>query len=374
MQSSDIFEQCKIGGIEVKNRIFRSATYEGTAIDGCADDRMLNMYRELSEGGAGLLITGWICVSRSDHPRPGTITLWDDTTIPSLQKLTEMAHGNDTRVVAQLNHSGTFLYHDPGAPIFAPSAVPDPLNGIVPQPFSEAQVAKLVDEFGDAALRAKQAGFDGVQIHCAHGYLFSKWLSPAFNQRTDSYGGNTAGRVRVVLDVLRNIKRKCGDEYPVWIKMNSDDFSPEGVTEELFLASAKLLADSGIDAIEVSGGTRSGKHLPSRPKRHSAYHRKAAERLASSVGTSVILVGGLRNIDEIESILGETDLEAISLCRPLLREPALIKRWADGDRADATCIACNGCFNPKGTQCIFLLSEEERAEQKEFLKQMLGKK
>ncbi len=368
------FEKGNVGGIEVKNRIFRAATHEFTALDdGKVSPAFTKKYQDLSEGEIGLIITGYMCFSNSDHPSPGTILIDHDDAVPGLKKLTDMVHMNGTRIVAQLSHGGSQLYHeiDPTREVFAPSNVTDPTSGITPTPFSTGQIRTFVKDFGEASLRAKQAGFDGIQIHGSHGYLLSKFLSPVYNERTDEYGGSPENNARILVEVLREIRTKCGDEYPVWVKLNCSDFdkgNPSLDYDDSLLVAAKALSANGIDAIELSGGTLAGEYSPCRSKRHEAYHLEYAKKLTNEVGTQVILVGGIRNPDTIEKILSETDVQAVSIGRPLTREPGLVKRWMDGDRTKATCVACNGCFNPKGTRCIFELEGEERKAQKEMTK------
>ena len=269
-----------------------------------------------------------MAVSKTDHPGPQTISLTDDAPVPGLARITKTAHEHGAKIMAQLNHLSSSLWHAPEGRVFGPSAAADPVSGITPEPFTTEQVKMLIDEFAAAAGRAQKAGFDGVQIHGAHGYLFSKWLSPRLNNRTDGYGGSEAGNARIVVETLQAIKAECGKDYPVWIKLNSSDFlaNGEGVTEETFLQTSKILADHGIDAIEVSGGTREGAHLPCRSKKYAAYHLESAEKLTKRVDTSVILVDGVRNPDLAEKILASTDIDAVSLSRPLIREPDLIKR------------------------------------------------
>jgi len=371
----ELFAPCTIGGLELKNRLIRSATHEGLAEEGKVGDALLNAYDALSQGELGLLITGYAKVSATDHAGSTTLDLTDDAVLPGLQRLAQVAHGQGTKIMAQLNHASTSLWQAPDGPVYGPSAVQDPVSGLTAQPFTQEEVQQLTQEFANAAERAQKAGFDGVQVHSAHGYLFSKWLSPRYNQRSDEYGGDPASRAGIIVETLQAIKTRCGEEFPVWIKLNSSDFVADGngVTEELFLATAKILADAGIDAIEVSGGTREGEFLPSRSRQHVAYHLSAAEELANRVDTDVILVGGIRTPDKAEEILATTKIAGLSLSRPLIREPQLAKRWASGDRSEVACIACNGCFNPTGTRCFFDLNEQEQAAQKEIMK-MLAKR
>jgi 2,4-dienoyl-CoA reductase-like NADH-dependent reductase (Old Yellow Enzyme family) len=372
MATKKTFEKAKVGGIEMKNRMVRSATFEGTAKEGKVSDRILDMHRDLAIGEVGLIITGYFCVSKSDNPAKGTVVITDDTSIPGMKKLAETVHEHGTKIVAQLNHAGPQLFAPARGPVYAPSDVADPISGIKPVPFTEDQIHDLVTEFGDAASRTQKAGFDGVQIHAAHGYLLSQFISTVCNKRTDAYGGNPLKNSRIILEILQEIKTRCGKDFPVWIKLNCSDFHPsgQGLNPDDFLVIATDLAKNGMDAIEVSGGTLSGKYLPSRSKKHAAYHLEYAKQLTEKTDASVILVGGLRSIDTIDQIFSETGISAISMSRPLIREPGLIKRWKEGDRKDAACIACNGCFNPKGTKCFFTLGEEEKAVQKEIMKFM----
>lgn len=372
MSARKSLSSANIGGIEVRNRIFRSATHEGFAEKNKVSDRLVKMYKDLSEGGVGLIITGYVGVSSTDNQGPHTVSLTDDSCIPGLQRLAETVHQYGSRIVAQLNHATSQIFFAPRGTVYGPSDVTDPATGIKPVPFTAEQIRELIKEFGEAALRAKKAGFDGVQIHGAHGYLLSKFLSPVFNTRTDEYGGSPEKNRKIVIDVLEEIKGRCGKDFPVWIKLNCSDFdhAGAGLDTEGFLEVAKALADKGIDAIEVSGGTFAAKFTPCRSKKHSAYHLNEAKILKGLVDVPVILVGGLKNIDSIDQILSETGIDAVSMSRPFIREPDLVKRWMNGDLKDATCISCNGCFNPKGTQCFFNLSEEEKAVQKEIMKFM----
>lgn len=372
MSARKSLSSANIGGIEVRNRIFRSATHEGFAEKNKVSDRLVKMYTDLSEGGVGLIITGYVGVSSTDNQGPHTVSLTDDSCIPGLQRLAETVHQYGSRIVAQLNHATSQIFFAPRGTVYGPSDVADPATGIKPVPFTAEQIRELIKEFGEAALRAKKAGFDGVQIHGAHGYLLSKFLSPVFNTRTDEYGGSPEKNRKIVIDVLEEIKGRCGKDFPVWIKLNCSDFdhAGAGLDTEGFLEVAKALAGKGIDAIEVSGGTFAAKFTPCRSKKHSAYHLNEAKILKGLVDVPVILVGGLKNIDSIDQILSETGIDAVSMSRPFIREPDLVKRWMNGDLKDATCISCNGCFNPKGTQCFFNLSEEEKAVQKEIMKFM----
>ena len=369
------FERCTVGGIEVKNRFVRSATFERQAVNNKVSKAMVELYRELSKGDVGLIITGYFTFSKTDNPSPKAVSASDDFSLPGLKSLSDAAHENGSKIVAQLNHTTSQIRNDPEGSVFGVSAVSDPGTNITPEAFSTEQVGELVEECAAAAVRCQTQGFDGVQIHGAHGYLFNKWMSPYFNKRTDKYGGTVEANALVLVETLKAIKARCGNDYPVWIKLNSSDFqSDNGVTEDVFLSTSKILAENGIDAIEVSGGTPYGEYTPVRSKEFSVYHLEAAEKLSKQVNASVVLVGGVRSIERTDEIFATTGIDAISLSRPLIREPGLVKRWLEGDRRDAECVACNGCFNPNGTKCFFQLSDREKEVQKRIMKMMARKK
>ena len=197
--------------------------------------------------------------------------------------------------------------------------------------------------------------------------MISKFLSPIYNKRTDEYVGDPINKARLALEILAETNSKCGTDYPVWIKLNGADFEADdkGLVFDDFLVIAKELTKNKIDAIEVSGGTFTGIYTPVRSKKHESHHLDYAKQLTDEVTVPIILVGGNRKLETIENILADTKIEAISMCRPFIREPNLVKRWAQGDTKEATCLACNGCFNPEGTTCFQDLTGDAKKRQKE---------
>ena len=370
--SKKLFEQAVVGGINLKNRLVRSATWEGMANQGKVSEALINMYTDLAKGGVGLIITGYVGFSEMDHHSPTTVQITDDEAISELKKLADAVHEHGAKLMPEINHSSTQTFSMPDGPVYGPSDVVDPSNGIKSTPISKEQLKKLSAEFADAALRAKKAGCDGVQIHGAHGFLISKFLSPKYNKRTDEYGGDPLNRARLALEILAETKSKCGDDFPVWIKLNCTDFEADdkGLLFDDFLIIAKELAKNKIDAIEVSGGTITGIYAPLRSKEHESYHLDYAKQLTDETNVPIILVGGNRKLESIENILLDTKIEAISMSRPLIREPNLVKRWAQGDTKEATCLACNCCMNPEGTTCFHYLTGEAKKRQQEVLKNM----
>ena len=210
----------------------------------------------------------------------------------------------------------------------------------------------MVSAFGDAARRAEQAGYDGVQIHAAHFFYLSRFISPLFNHRTDRYGG-----ANILPAILSDMRSKTSADFLITIKINSTDEYPGGMTEEDFIAACKLLCcrrdacGPGVDAIEVSANGTSRQGIRAGVNEGSFLH--AAARLADEVDVPVALVGGLRSLEFIDHVLNTTKIEYISLSRPLVREPALIRRWQQGDTHPSLCVSCNSCYRTAGHQCVF---------------------
>jgi 2,4-dienoyl-CoA reductase-like NADH-dependent reductase (Old Yellow Enzyme family) len=232
-------------------------------------------------------------------------------------------------------------------------------------------IQQVVAAFGAAAKRAQKAGFDGVQIHAAHEYLYTQFLSPVFNRRNDAYGGSVENRARIVLETLDAMRAAVGDDFPILIKMNCQDFLDGGLTLEDSLKIADMLQNKGIDAIELSGGTRmSGDLGPVRPgissKEKEAYFRKEAKSFKEMLKIPLILVGGIRSMEMAEQLLDQGLADYISMCRPFIREPGLVKRWASGDRRKATCISDTQCrdaaFSGKGICCVIDKKIQEKSE------------
>ncbi|MGD8962385.1 MAG: NADH:flavin oxidoreductase [Desulfobacterales bacterium] len=357
-----LFEHTQINGLELPNRFIRSATWEGLADkNGDCTPELVKLMAKLARGQVGLIITGHSYVHPAGQATPRQLGVDNDGRITGLRALTAAVHTEGGRIIMQLAHGG--LTADPQLTRTAPLG-PSTGEGLVKSLGREMtidDIHQVVASFGQAAQRAKEAGFDGVQIHAAHGYLLSQFLSPAFNQRSDDYGGAVENRSRIIREVLESIRRNVGRDYPVLIKINSEDFLKQGLPLTDFLQVAARLNETGIDAIEVSGGTfLSGPMVPFRREikfeRDQAYFRKAARALKKMCKLAVILVGGIRSYLLAERLVAEGVTDYIAMCRPFVREPMLIKRWQSGDLRKATCISCNGCFGParagRGILCV----------------------
>jgi len=257
------------------------------------------------------------------------------------------------------------------API-GPSAI-EGLNGVIAQEMTGKDIHAIIEAFALAAARARAAGFDGVELHAAHSYLFSQFLSPAFNQRTDAYGGTIENRAKMVVEVLQAIHKRVGEDYPVLIKMNGRDFLEGGLELEDAVQAGAKLKEAGIDAIEISGGTfASGDLMPSRKgimkEQDEAYFKEEARAFKERITIPIIVVGGIRSFTVAEKLVTDHMADYISLCRPFIREPGLINRWRSGDLLKATCVSDSKCFRPalagKGVYCVVEKRLEESEEKR----------
>ena len=359
---SRLFEETTIRSLTLPNRFVRSATWEGMATEeGACTPALIDVAVQLARGGVGLIITGHAFVSEEGRAGQWQMGVYSDTLLPGLVQMATAVHDAGGKIVMQITHAGCMA----AAQITGLQPVsPSPFErypGFPSKEMDRAQIERVTDAFARAAVRARNAGFDGVQIHGAHGYLLSEFLSPFYNKREDGYGGTVENRTRMALEVLRSVHKTAGADFPVLIKMNSEDFLDGGLTVDDMLAASRLLEQGGIDAIEMSGGTGlSGDYIASRKGRldseeQEVYYLDAAKRFKKSVNVPLMLVGGIRSYAVAEHLVSDGIADYISLCRPLIREPGLVNRWKSGDTRKALCISDNGCFKPafegKGMRC-----------------------
>lgn len=361
---AELFESTQIKSMTLANRFVRSATWEGMAdTDGNCTPKLIELMKRLAEGGVGLIITGLAFVTREGRAAPWQMGAADDAYFPGLRKMTDAVHRANGKIALQIAHGGCYSATQlTGQEAIAPSTHE---AGAIPacREMTVTEIRHIVTAFGESAALAKKAGFDGVQIHAAHGYLLSQFLSPFFNKRKDAYGGSIENRGRIVLETLRSVRGAVGEDYPVLIKINSEDFVDNGLTVDEMLYVAVELERGGIDAIEMSGGTvyASGAFSSIRmgalktPDKEG-YYKEAAALYKESINVPLLLVGGIRSFQVAEKLVSGGLADYISLSRPLIREPALINRWQSGNRMKSTCISDNACFGPaikgEGLYCV----------------------
>ena len=332
-----LFDRARLGRIELKNRLIRSATWEGLAdAGGHLPETLYHTYEELAKGGVGAIITGFTSAADDDRCFGGMARLSNDGLIPEHQRLTEICHAENCPVIVQI-------------------ALGEYAGGVEPDCMSAEDIRRVLSLFADAAVRAEKAGYDGVQIHAAHGFFLSRFISPAFNHRNDEYGGSPERRSRILTEIIRGIRKKA-PRLHISMKNNSSDFMGGGLTPDESMTICRLCAGAGIDSIEVSGN---GTSVPGvRAGKNEAYFAEFALALAEIAGVSVILVGGHRSVENMETVLNAGGIDFLSLSRPLIREPDLPNRWMRGGNAPSGCVSCNMCYRTPGHTCIFLLPED----------------
>jgi 2,4-dienoyl-CoA reductase-like NADH-dependent reductase (Old Yellow Enzyme family) len=351
------------GKITLPNRLVRSATWEGMCDEsGAPGPRLEALYRTLVRGGIGLIITGYTFVRSDGKQLPGKMGIDNDALLPPLKRLTHAVHQEGGMIFCQLVHAGGQTSTATiGTTPLAPSAVSFPAYPEMPKAMTLAEIAEIVAAFAAGARRAQEAGFDGVQLHGAHGYLINQFLSPLTNRREDQYGGSLENRLRFLCEVCTSVRQAVGTAYPVTIKLTAGDNLPGGFVVQEALEAARRLEDLGIDAIEISSGTAaSGKLSPVRQginsEEQEGYNAPFARVFTQALKIPVMVVGGLRSCAATRELLWEGSADLFSFSRPLIREPDLPRRWQEDEGHRSTCISCNGCFKPGlkegGIRCV----------------------
>ena len=361
-----LFTPGNIGSLTLPNRLVRSATAERMADgDGRPRAQLSALYEELVQGGVGLIITGHMYVHPSGKAHPEMTGIHSDNLIPDLAELADAVHRQGGRVVVQINHGGMQCSRETVAETIAPSAV-DAL--FLEQPAREMtpdEIALIIQAYGQAARRAQEAGFDGVQIHSAHGYLISQFLSPFVNRRTDQWGGDGStgpsgrvdsaeptagmeGRMHFLRAVCGAVREQVGPEYPVLIKLGMMDGVEGGLTPEEGVRVVAVLEEMSLDGVEISGGIGGGRDLNTRTGIRSeadeAYFRPLARQARPVTRLPIILVGGLRSRRVMEEVLTAGDADFISLCRPLICEPDMPTQLRLGLQEQSRCISASRCW------------------------------
>ncbi len=377
---SALFTPMKIGNVEIPNRFVNSATYEAMANEtGEVSDELVKRYERLAKGGVGLCVSGMMYVHPSGRGYKNQIGIHHDSMIPGLRKLADAVHKEGGKIAFQIAHCGrqtkkSMIGQIPLAPS---SRGRDPMYFVKPKEMTEDEIREIIKATADAARRAVEAGADGIQLHAAHGYLFSEFLSPFFNIRTDSWGGSDENRFRFLKETYQEVKKVVPIGYPVFVKLSSNDYTPkEGTTPTLAARYAGWLAELGIDAVEVScvttnysymnmsrgdvptaelvkglvwwekplGRLMIGK-LEGKFDLEEGYNLEAAKMIKPVLGDiPLILVGGMRTVSHMEELLDSKHADFISMSRPFIREPFLVNKIKGGEMAKVSCVSCNRCL------------------------------
>jgi 2,4-dienoyl-CoA reductase-like NADH-dependent reductase (Old Yellow Enzyme family) len=339
-----LFDPVQIGPVTLPNRFIRSATTSYWSDDeGKIRPPIIELYRGLAKGGVGLIVKGHLYVQDSGKAHDGMAGISNDGHLPGLRALTCAVHDVGGRILAQLNHAGIKSVVD-GA---GPSAYTG--DDWMARVLSTSEIDVIIEAFGDAADRAIRAGFDGVQIHGAHGYLVSQFLSRLTNQRIDHWGGSLDKRMRFLIAVYDELRTRLGSRVPILLKLNCDDFSPRGFTIEDSIQVAKAICHRGVDALEISGGGI-GQRRDLRARARSTDEALAeasfagyASRIRDQVQpTPVALVDGVRSRMCMDAVVSMGVADLVSMCRPFIMEPDLVQRLEAGQLA-ASCTSCDAC-------------------------------
>jgi len=369
----------KIGDLEIKNRFIHSATYEGMAADnGSVQDATIKRYTQLAKGEVGLIIPGYLFIHPHGQALKYQTGVHSDEMIPGLKKIVDAVHGHDGRIVFQIAHSGRQTTKELiGRKPKGPSAKwRNPANFTKPLEMKEDEIHETIRDFGSAARRVAEAGADGVQLHAAHGYLINQFLSPFYNDRKDDWGGSDENRFRFLKKVVAAVRSAIPENMPVLVKLNSNDFTPrEGVVPSLAATYAKWLADLKIDLLEVSCGSvdfapfnecrgdvpvnEMAASFPWWKKPfikamlnrwvgeydlQEGYNIEAAKLIKPALGKiPLAVVGGIRRLNHMEEVIDKKNADFISMSRPFIREPNIVRKFRQNKAKDVSCISCNRC-------------------------------
>lgn len=384
LMDSRVLESSFLGAIRINNRIIRSATAECLADEqGRPTEKLARKYVQLAKGGVGAIITSQVSIQPNGRlPIHRCLMLDRDDYIQDYRKVAEAVHSQGTAIIMQVGHAGRQTRSAvTGMETVAPSSIRDIYwNEAKPRELSEEEIEEIIANFVKAIGRAREAGFDGVQLHAAHGWLLSQFLSPYMNRRKDRWGGSTENRFRIIGEILRQAKSRCGD-FPILIKFNGYEGRRKGLKLEEALEIATLFEEAGATAIEVSCGVGDdgliGTRVPNypiaavmafsfrlkkvpkflartilplaplyRPLPRPLYNYNvgAAREIKKRVALPVIVVGGIRKLKDIEGIIAKGEADYVSMSRPFIIEPDIVNRFKQGKQDASKCISCGFCL------------------------------
>ena len=342
-----LFSPAKIGSLEIPNRIIRSATAESMAsdLDGSPTEQLKALWVALVKGGTGLIISGHMYAHPSGKCHPEMTGIYSDDLISALKECVDAVHEAGGKIAAQINHGGMQCDKKSVNGTIAPSALEDDFLKQPAREMSGDEIEMLIDAYGQAARRAEEAGFDAVQIHAAHGYLINQFISPYTNRRTDQWGADLQGRTRFLREVTRTVRAQVGNDYPVFIKFGMQDGLEGGLTAEAGANVVALMAEMGLDAIEISGGIQATSVRKGiRDASREAYFRPLVKLAREKTDLPLIIVGGMRSKAVMEEVLASGEADFIAMCRPLINEPNFPNFLKAGKQEISGCISSSNCW------------------------------
>ena len=361
MRYPTVFQPCRIGGVTLKNRLAMSQmTMNYATEEGEVTDKLIAHYRERAKGGVGLIFVEGTYFTPEGKGYVRQIGISSERHVEGLKRLTDAVHSlkNDTRIFLQIHHAGGRVSSKiSGLQPVAPSAVPAYPGAEMPRALTREEIARLVETHVEAAGRAKAAGFDGVDIHCAHGYLVPSFFSPLTNLRTDDYGGDLAGRTRFLTEIVRGIRARLGKDFPLTIKISGDEYIEGGLGIPAMIEIARLAEEAGIDGLIVSAGTPGGQKFEDLGEAHKVMRTlpmmtqpgclvPIAAEFKKALRIPIVTVGRINTIALAEEILSQGKADIVAIGRALLADPDLPNKALEGREEEIRpCIACNeGCY------------------------------
>ena len=320
----DLFDQTQFKYLKLKNRVFKAAMVDcGSWENGKLGENLLKRYDELSKNEIGTIITGTILVDSPPGLEP-MCRIDNDAYIEEYKKLTDMVHKNGANIIAQLH-----TLRELDIPV--------------------EEIHRVADLFADAAIRAKKAGFDGIEVCANHHVSLSQFLSPMFNHRTDEYGGSDENRARFVIEIIKKIREKIGDEYIILLKLNSEDDDPNGITPDGFITACKMAEQAGVDMIEVTGMKWK------KNRENKLVYFDMGKTLAEILKIPVLVTGGVKNLNVANDALNNSNIQYIGICRAFLSEPDILVKWKNCEDKKSQCVSCMNCYkidNSIEIECI----------------------
>ena len=336
--SSNLFTSYTLpNGQVLKNRLVKAAMEENLATaEQLPGESLFNLYQAWAKGGVGVIITGNVMVDHLAMTGPGGVALEENTPLDAFIQLAKMAKQNDTRIWMQINHPGRQVFKKMGGKVLSPSNVALNMgkhSNLFSQPkaMSEVEIQEVIGRFVTTAVKAEKAGFDGVEVHAAHGYLIAQFLSPLTNKRDDQWGGNLENRARILLEVVKGIRSQVRDDFVVAVKLNSADFQRGGFDVDDALAVVKMLETLQVDLVELSGGSyeapaMQGKTGDKRTLAREAYFLEFAEQIAKQSSIPIMTTGGIKRLEVAEKVLAN-EVQLVGIASALAFNPQLPNLW-----------------------------------------------
>ena len=352
-EQKDVFDQTQIKNMKLKNRIIRGSVGDNSFCNGKISEEGFKLYETLAKNEVGTIFTGYATVSDySQFDNFPVFRIDKDEYVEEFKKLTSLVHKYGANIIAQIVHLGVNTLASDEI-IYCPSKMVNPKTNRTCHEMTKKDILRIEDDFVKAAVRAKKAGFDGVELHGAHFYLLSEFLSPLYNHRTDEYGGSDENRARIIIEILEKMRPAVGNDFIISMKINTEE-GEGGITENGVITASKLAEKAGLDLIQISGM----KWFNERSK--TPFYYEMGKKLADILNIPVIVTGAARDLDNLNEILNNSNIKYFGLARPLICEPDLITKLKNGSTKKAKCVSCNTCLKNFSTGVSCILNKKKK--------------